>query len=279
MEGQLQAEEGFTTDDATPELKAEVTETTESLDPERQDGADSTTASADEHEKITFDEGQQKVFDKAVGRQVHKTKEVERKAEREVEQLRQELEEARKQIPAVERPEVPALPDDPYADDYAEKMAARDATIAQAAQFDADQRYREQVEQQAQAAQQRKQVEDIQANIDGYSKRAETLNVPKAELQLAAMKVQQAGITMDLLREVTASDSGPLITMYLADNPSELQLMKQLSGEGLKKYMSAAVIPQLKAPTAKPSAPAPVDTIRGSGANQEHPALKGVKFL
>lgn len=274
MEDQLQAEEGFTTDDATPELQAEVTETTESLDSERQDGADSTTASADEHEKITFDEGQQKVFDKAIGRQTHKAKEAERQAE----QLRQELEEARKQIPAVERPVVPALPDDVYADDYADKMAARDEAIVQAAQFDANKQYQERVQQEQQAAQQRKQAEDIQANVDGYSKRAETLNVPKAELQLAAMKVQQAGMTMDLLREVTASDSGPLITMYLADNPSELQLMNQLSGEGLKKYMSAAVIPQLKAPTAKPSAPAPVDTIRGSGANQEHPALKGVQF-
>lgn len=275
MEDQLQADDIVTTDDATPELQAEVAETTETLESEHQDGADSTTASADEHEKITFDEGQQKVFDKAIGRQTHKAKE----AEREAEQLRRDLEEARKQIPKVERPEVPPLPDDPYSDDYAEKMEARDAVIAQAAQFDADQRYREQVEQQAQAAQQRSQAEAIQANVETYSKRAEALSVPKAELQLAAMKVQNAGMTLELLGEVTASDSGPLITMYLADNPSELQLLNQLSGEGLKKYMSAAVIPQLKAPTAKPSAPAPVDTVRGGGAKSEHPALKGVTFL
>lgn len=273
MLDQLQAGEEISTEEVATDLQPETTEATEIETTEHQDGSDSTPDNGGGHEKITFSEDQQKVLDKAIGRQTHKAREAERQAEK----LRLELEEAKKQIPKAERPAIPELPD-PYDDDYEDRLKARDAAISAAAQFDARETYRVEQEQAQQAARRQSQVEALQANQESYNEKMEALKLPKAELQLAAMKVEKAGISLDLLSEVMSSESGPLLTMHLADNPDDLALLNSLSGDHLKRYLNAAIVPQLKAPKAQPSSPPPIDTERGGGASTEHPALKGVKF-
>lgn len=274
MTEELQTEEAVTTEEVAPELQAgtiEATDTEETVTPE---GSGSAPDNADEHEKITFSEEQQKVFDKAIGRSTRKAKD----AERELETLRQQLEEAKSQIPEAVRPVVPDLPDDRYDDDYEEKVKARDAAIVEAARFDALQEQQKAQQEYQKVQTQREQIERVNANAETYAERAKTLNVPNAELQLAAIKLSQAGMTPELAGEITGADQGPLITLYLAENPSELGVLNQLSGDSLKRYMAAAVIPSVKPPKVNSSAPAPADPLKGSGAQAEHPALKGVIF-
>jgi len=223
--------------------------------------------------KVQFTPEQQAVFDKVIGEKTFKAREAERKAEAAEAKLR-ELE---AQLPKENRPSIPALPD-PYDADYSQKIAARDEAIKAAAAFDAKQ---ELVKHQQQTVQ-RQRVEAQQAELyksaATYKERSDKLGIPPADLQNAANALSTYGITEDLTKFLLKDDQGPLMTMFLARNPVDLERMSGLSPLEMGHYIASEIKPKLAAVKPRTQAPPPADVLDGGGSPRQERGPKGATF-
>jgi len=233
------------------------------------------TEKAEVKEPVRFSEDQQKVFDEAINKKTAKTREAERLAQK----LQEDLEQLRKQVPQETRPDIPALPD-PYDDDFAEQMAARDNTIIQAARFDSEQRAREQARQDAANAEWAKQQEHTQAAIVDYSERSKKLGIEPVDLQQAGAVVGNYGLTMEVATHILREAHGPSITVYLSKNPTVLDEISRLSPMDAAVRISTDIKEAARNMTQpKDLAPDPVSPVRGSGMPEGDGGPKGATFV
>lgn len=227
----------------------------------------------DQKAKVTFDEGQQAVFNQAIEKKVHK----QREAERETERLRIELEETKAKIPQESRPAIPDLPDDPFADDYKQQIVARDTAIADAAAFDAREGEAKRLADHQQQEVQKTQVAQLQQVVGEYTKRAGTLGISDAELKAASDVVNMHGISNDLTAHILMDEKGPAITKHLAENPLLIDEVRGMNPMQAAVFIETKVKPSISGKSST-AAPDPATTLNGGGSPPGERGPKGSTF-
>ena len=262
--------------EAQPQIIDEEIEDGEPVDDSLADDENTDLASGEDSEdnedKVTFDEKQQVVFDREQGKKVQAL----RAAERRADAAEAELVELRANAPKVTRPNVPPMPDS-FDDDFDTKMAIRDKSIADAAEFDAQEKHSQQREQENQQIQQNQQTQQLQTQATTYANRAVELGVSPAELQVAGPILAAAGISNDLTMHILTDESGPAITKHLADNPRMLDEIRDMTPLAAAAFIETNVKPNLSnKPVSK--TPAPARNINGGGSPPSERGPKGAKF-
>lgn len=268
-------------DDAPEDENPEPIETQEAEDQpdveeDVEDDSESSEDSGETHDKPTFTEEQQRIFDEAIGKKVFKLREKEREAE----QLRKRLEEL-EQPQTRSRPQVPPLPD-PFAvsdDEYKRQIMHREQALIAAAAYDAQAQMLQ--KQQAQVAQEaaQKQQEVLVEKVQSYTQRAKTLGVKAEELQAAGSIVGQFGIDDSLVQYILEDDHGPLITKYLSQNVTELDALRHMHPTMAAVRIATQI--KAKAVALKPkltNAPDPVRRPMPSSAQVKPKGPKGATF-
>lgn len=204
---------------------------------------------------------QQASVNEAIGRKVAKQREAERKAE-EAERKLQEAQNRLAQFETQQRPNIPPPPD-PYDDNFQEKVQHRDALIAHAAQWDAQQQFAQQQHQNAQAEAQRKAHEQTVQSVQSYSDKATKLGIKADELKQAGAAVAEYGIPDRIALRILKDDRGPEITTYLSKNLMELDELSRMEPEDAAVYIETVIKPKAKREPKK-LAPEPTEALRGS---------------
>ena len=240
-------------DPQEPEQEAEATEEKE---PEQ------AAAQEPEKEPVVFSDEQQEIFNKEIAKKVAKLRETERQLEDE----RRAKEELASKIKPELPPNVPDLPD-PFDDDYADKIRAREEAIAQTAIWNAQQGIKEeQARREAEADAQRQRQEENE-KVKTYSERAEKIGIAPEKLQAAARQVNAVGIGDDIARFILSYEQGPAITVYLSENPLEHEKINELDPISAGIYINEVIKNKAMASREKTTTPpAPVDTPSGIGA-------------
>jgi hypothetical protein len=266
----LQGEDGEDEED-----QAETTESTES-EAKSSEKSDSAPDDGDEPKKedpAKFTPEQQKIFDRAIGEKTFKMREAERRAEA----AERKAADLAAKLPQSARPAIPKAPDQ-YDADYEEKMAARDQALREAAAYDAKQ---EAVREQREAAQrQRLQAEndELVEAATAYKERAEKAGVAGPDLQEAGKAIAKFGISDDLAKFIMKDAQGPLMTMYLARNPTHLEKMHSMSPIQVGAYIASDLKPLLATVKTETQAPDPADVLDGGGSPPSKRGPKGATF-
>tara|TARA_R110002096_G_scaffold136233_2_gene288666 strand:- start:156 stop:968 length:813 start_codon:yes stop_codon:yes gene_type:complete len=250
---------------------------------DHEDGADLATDSDEVHEDtphVDEEAVKQEAIQKTINKKHFEAKEAERKLKDAEKQILEFQTKEREQYAA----KVGTIPDmpDPFDDDYDVKMKQRDeAIIAQANFNQVNQNFQQQQQHQQQQVQAEKQ-QQLQTQMQAYNTRTKELGISQEELQAAGNTVAQYGISDDLTMAILADSDGPLLTKYLAANPTELS---DLSGMNpLQAAMHIERNVRAKATALKPrttNAPKPSDNLRGKGAkpaNDKYKHISGAKF-
>jgi DNA repair exonuclease SbcCD ATPase subunit len=217
---------------------------------------------------------QQEAVDQAIGKKVAK----QREAERQAEEARRELLEAQQRLQQYERPirpDIPAPPD-PYEDNFAAKVAHRDAMIAKAAEFDAQIRWQQQQEQARQQQTIAEERAKVVKTVESYSETASKLGITADELQEAGAKI--APYMPDKLALRILNDaSGPEITTYLARNLVELDKVTRMDAMDAAVYLETVIKPKSKrAPVKLP--PEPTESLSGAAMREGQRGPRGVVY-
>lgn len=254
----------------------------EVIEDHQNDEVELATTSEGEHEQNTqVDEeaAKQEAINKAINKKHFETKQAERDLQAANTRIA-EFEQAQREQMAAQVGNIPEMPD-AFDDDYEAKMADRDAAIVRQAEFNhAQNAYNNQqvaAQQQAQTA----QAQELQVTFTKYQERTKELGIDPNELKAAGDAIMNYGISDGLTMHIVADSDGPLITKYLAANPSELALLS-----GMNDFQAAIHIESVKAKAAalKPktsSAPAPAQNLSGNGVDPnsgKYQNIKGATF-
>ena len=204
-----------------------------------------------------------------------KAREAKREA-REERQKREELERKLAELTAPVRPDIPDYPD-PYDENYAEKVRHRDAMIAQAARWDAQQAQAEQHRQWQAQEEQRKQQEELHKTAQDYSRKAVTLGVSGDELRAGGEMMVRFGVPQEIMTRILRDDRGPEITAYLGKNPDALGTLIDMHPMDAAVYLETVVKPNSKR-TPPPVVPPPAQVPDGAGFREGERGPKGVTY-
>lgn len=233
---------------------------------------------AEETPKVEFDEGQQKLVDDIIGKKTFQMRQSERDSDAKINELQKQLEEANSKVPQQTRPNVPEMPD-AFDDNYQEQMTQRDEAIRQAAEFDGRQSAQQaqlQVQQQAALAEQQQAFNKV---VESYTDNATKLGVDATELQAAGAIVANYGLNDQVVEFILQDDQGPLITKYLANNPLEMETLRNLSPMGAAVRIGNEIKKQAAALGVKSrSAPDPAETLQGSGVSPKKAGLQSATY-
>lgn len=251
-------------DDAPP-LVEEVVEVVETEAPEPEP----------EETKVEFTPEQQAKVDeiarKAAARNLEKLQEAV-EARRQAEERLAQLQPAQQQDPG--RPFVPPIPD-PFEDGYEQKLAARDAALAKAAQWDTVQAISKYHLAEQQKVQAQTQEEEIKKVVTTYNSRAHKMGISDAELAFAGSQIQAVGMAGDLVQHILHDAQGPALTVYLGNNPDELDKIRGMPPIAAAIYLETQVKPKAARAPKKPP-PATLDPVRGSGYKEGQLGGKGL---
>jgi len=238
---------------------------------------ESTTAvdTGETQEKITFSEPQQKILNDAVGKKAFEVRE----QKRENEVLKQQLEDAKANVPQQTRPDVPEMPDQ-FEDNFNERMALRDKAIADAAAFDSAKVVRQQQQQAVVQQQQAQQQEAYAKSANDYIERATKLGVSQQELQVASQSVVNFGLDLQLQQHILLDDQGPLIATYLAANQQEMLALSTMTPMQAAVMIESQIKPKAIASGKRPppEAPDPAEHLTGGGQPPKQKGPKGAKY-
>jgi len=217
---------------------------------------------------------QQEAVNEAIGKKVAK----QREAERQAQEIQQQLAEAQRRLQQYEapvRPDIPPPPD-PYEDNFAEKVAHRDAMIAKAAQYDGQIAWQRQQEQQLQQQAAAAEQERIRGVVSAYSETANKLGITADELKIAGAQIAQI-VPDRLAMRILADPSGPEITTYLARNIAEADKMARMSPEDAAVHLEMVVKPKAKRPAPK-LAPEPSERLSGASMQESQRGPRGTTY-
>ena len=215
---------------------------------------------------------------KDINRQHKKFRDEERarkKVEAEAERLRTERDELKAKTSDVTVPPPP----DPYSENYADEIRARDEAIQQKAAHDVEVAQNEAA--QARVAEQAKNDEQaaLEEKVRSFDAATIQLGLQPGDVKKAADTVINYGISETLEDVIIEDPEGPLLVAYLASNPVELESLNGMSAYQLFNTLGEL---KAKASTLKPQtsqAPPPPDILEGGGGGDiEDPALKGVIY-
>jgi len=200
-----------------------------------------------------------------------------REHKREAESLRQELAAIKEKEAILQKPMILPLPDQ-YDDNYAEQMVARDKSIQDKAQYDAGIKIQaEQAEYQRQQ-QQQEQINQVNERGNKYKENSIKLGVDQTQLGEAANIVANYGIRQDVAMELLAEEQGPLITLYLAQNPQALDAINTANPISLGNVWSDIKDKASGLAKKTTSTPDPVETQKGSGVAPKNRGPSGATY-
>jgi len=175
--------------------------------------------------------------------------------------------------------EIPDAPDQ-YAEDYVEKIAARDAVIRKKAEHDADETRLAEEKTRNDEAKALAVQEANTAQVAVFDANMVALGVDIPAVKVAADKIIEYGISDGLTDFILEDPDGPLMVQYLEANPTELEAMNGMSSLTLFNHINSTV--RAKAALLKPktsNAPEPPIVPDGSGAPEvEADWEKGAKY-
>lgn len=268
VEGEQQ-DLGITFDEGTEEeqLVAEPGATPAPPEEEKEEGKDEKT--------LTFDEKQQEFINGKINEKTRETGEERRKREA-AERKAAELEAKLNELQKTGRPEVPPMPD-PYDPKYQELVEERDAKLAEAAQWDANEQYMQQQQLQAQEEAARAYQKKMQETVETYTARAKDLGVDQAVLAGAGQTISTVGIHDALAAHILNDPLGPQVTVHLANNLQELQTLNQMDPLQAAIYIHENIKPGLK-PKEVEQPPPPPEHLTGQGAREGERGPKGATY-
>ena len=227
----------------------------------------------EEKEEVTEPEEPKVDYNKVIAQKAFESREHKREAE----SLRQELAAIKEKEAILLEPMILPVPDQ-YDDNYAEQMEARDKSIQEKAQYDASQRVRaEQAEYQRQQ-QNQEQINQVNERGNKYKENSIKLGVDQAQLGEAANIVANYGIRQDVAMELLSEEQGPLITMYLAQNPQALDAINTANAISLGNVWSDIKTKASSLQTKTTSTPDPVETQKGSGVGPKNRGPAGATY-
>ena len=227
----------------------------------------------EEKEEVTEPEEPKVDYNKVIAQKAFESREHKREAE----SLRQELAAIKAREAVAQEPMILPVPDQ-YDDNYAEQMEARDKSIQEKAQYDASQRVRaEQAEYQRQQ-QNQEQINQVNERGNKYKENSIKLGVDQAQLGEAANIVANYGIRQDVAMELLGEEQGPLITMYLAQNPQALDAINTASAISLGNVWSDIKTKASGLAKKTTSTPDPVETQKGSGVGPKNRGPAGATY-
>ena len=227
----------------------------------------------EEKEEVTEPEEPKVDYNKVIAQKAFESREHKREAE----SLRQELAAIKEREAILKEPMILPVPDQ-YDDNYAEQMEARDKSIQEKAQYDASQRVRaEQAEYQRQQ-QNQEQINQVNERGNKYKENSIKLGVDQAQLGEAANIVANYGIRQDVAMELLSEEQGPLITMYLAQNPQALDAINTANAISLGNVWNDIKTKASSLQTKTTSTPDPVETQKGSGVGPKNRGPAGATY-
>ena len=227
----------------------------------------------EEKEEVTEPEEPKVDYNKVIAQKAFESREHKREAE----SLRQELAAIKEREAILKEPMILPLPDQ-YDDNYAEQMVARDKSIQEKAQYDASQRVQaEQAEYQRQQ-QNQEQINQVNERGNKYKENSIKLGVDQTQLSEAAGIVSNYGIRQDVAMELLVEETGPLITMYLAQNPQALDAINTANAISLGNVWNDIKTKASSLQTKTTSTPDPVETQKGSGVGPKNRGPAGATY-
>ncbi len=178
----------------------------------------------------------------------------------------------REEPEAIEKPlpEVPQMPDPDMRydnpEEYARRIRDREDAIERRAEIKAANKL---AKTQAEANQNTvvaKQKEQRDAIVGTYAARGAEVGLSEARMLVNEMTLQEAGIGPDLGRYLYEDELGPRIVNYLAENPSVLDKVAEMSPVRAAEYIALNVKSKLgKSKPKVTGAPDPVRPAKGAG--------------
>lgn len=213
-------------------------------------------------------------YTKAINRKHYQMMEEKRRAD----QLAQELEQLKAKLPPEQSPVVPDMPD-PYDDDYAAKMKARDEAILAKAQYDGRQQAKVEQEQAAERQRLIEQQQEAAEREKKFVERAGSQGITQDILVNSLQTVQvYGGIGVELANHVMGDEQGPAITAYLAQNPDEIMAIQSMGDLNGAIYIESVVKSKISTAQQTSNAPDPVETLGGGGAPPQDRGPSGATF-
>ena len=227
----------------------------------------------EEKEEVTEPEEPKVDYNKVIAQKAFESREHKREAE----SLRQELAAIKEKEAILLEPMILPVPDQ-YDDNYAEQMEARDKSIQEKAQYDASQRVRAEHAEYQRQQQNQEQINQVNERGNKYKENSIKLGVDQAQLGEAANIVANYGIRQDVAMELLSEEQGPLITMYLAQNPQALDAINTANAISLGNVWSDIKTKASSLQTKTTSTPDPVETQKGSGVGPKNRGPAGATY-
>lgn len=234
-------------------------------EPETAETVDDAEAPQESAEKTELTEKEKKEAENAeIRERAFRLREAKREAAEE-RQLREELQRRLNQYETPVRPDIPPPPD-PYDDDYQQKIQQRDALIARAAQFDAQQQLQYQYQQQLAQQQEVERTKALTQAGDTYVSRAEKLGIDLQELNNAARMAAQL-LPQRTRERLLYDDQGPAVTAYLGRNMVEMDKIANMQPEDAAIYIENVIKPKAR-PKPPRLTPNPSEKLSGAGMRE-----------
>ena len=227
----------------------------------------------EEKEEVTEPEEPKVDYNKVIAQKAFESREHKREAE----SLRQELAAIKEKEAILLEPMILPVPDQ-YDDNYAEQMEARDKSIQDKAQYDASQRVRAEHAEYQRQQQNQEQINQVNERGNKYKENSIKLGVDQAQLGEAANIVANYGIRQDVAMELLSEEQGPLITMYLAQNPQALDAINTANAISLGNVWNDIKTKASSLQTKTTSTPDPVETQKGSGVGPKNRGPAGATY-
>lgn len=241
------------------------------------EAVDSAPAPGDNPEtkpKVVFDDVQQEAVNAIVGKVRKKTNDANQRAQ----QLEEENQRLKAQIPEQTRPVVPEMPSDSFSDTFEQDMQTWRQQNDAAIRHDERQRVEGETVQARQNEALRVQQNEQAAKTQTFDDNARKLGISDADLQGAMDELTAGGVTPLIADGLLSDPNGPAMLTYLARNPLEFD---RLNSAGVLE--AGTIFAEIREKSAvKPNisgAPDPVDGLKGAGTTEPlHPALEGVTY-
>jgi hypothetical protein len=246
---------------------------TENLDEPQ--GSDLAPDSEATHEEKPQADVENENVQKVINKKHYEKMEAERKAA----DLQEELERYKQQEQQQKVEQYSSSPQAPdlFDDDYEQKMVEYSRQIEEQAMFKAQQNLQQQAYQQQQQQEQLARQQELQQKATAYLEKGKEYGMTQQELEAAGNTLISYGASEQLQEAILTDGDGPLITKYLAANPTDIEALT--SGN---PYLAGAKLAEvkLKAEALKPKtteAPEPTKRLEGGAVKNEDAQFNHVK--
>ena len=243
------------------------------------------TDSEGQHDKNADSDESNGINQEAVNRRIAQKHKEAREAQERADRAEAELQRLRgAQSNDDKEPVIPAFPDRFSLSDeeFEEALKARDEALRNHAAWQGRLQQRVQAQTEAQNAQIKTFVENVNKDVESYTKRAESFGMTKSDLAQIGETIGAYNIPDQLVLEILKDEDGPLIAKFLSQSTNDLEKLSGMTPVAAALYIERSV--RQKAVQLKPkttNAPAPATRVDGNKGDTElakYPLTAGVQF-